>query len=166
MAKAAAKLFKDPVNAEKAAQELKSKGFEEIGILVRHRDKAARFPALETKEVALPEAGSALALGTMATALAGASGEEAIAALTSFLDLPEESVRYYDFGISVGGVLVAVQADEARLSQAREILRQADVLVTAARGEMWASSPGFGAASRMTETDPLDAKMTGDFRRY
>lgn len=171
MAKAALKLFRDPLNAEKAAEELSAKGFkaDEIGILVRDKEKAARFTSVKgSTEVMLPGAGATLALGAMATALskAGATSEEAMATLTSFLDLPEETVKYYDFGVSVGGVLISVHTDEARLYEAQEILRSADVLVTPARGEMWATSPGFASASRMTETDPIDAKMTGDFRRY
>ncbi len=138
---AVARLFRDPLIAARAAEELKSQGFkaQEIGILVRDRAKAER-------------------LGTKAT-------EEIGAALTN-LDLPEDTIRYYEFGVSVGGVLISVNADEARLAQAREILRGADLGVAPARGKMWASSPAFPAAGRMTETDPTDAKMTGDFRRY
>ncbi|MBE9501443.1 MAG: general stress protein [Dehalococcoidia bacterium] len=169
MAKAAVKLFKDPINAEKAAAELEAKGFkaDEIGILVHDKKKAVKFTGTKTVEVTLPEAGSAVALGAMATALGKAdNSEEAMAALTDVLGLPEETVRYYDFGLAVGGILISVHTDEARLAQAQEILRSADVLVTAAKGEMWGSSPGFGSAGRMTETDPIDAKMTGDFRRY
>jgi len=141
MAKAVAKLFRDPLSAEKAAKELKSQGFkaEEIGILVRDPEKAKR-------------------LGTEAT-------EDIGSALANLPDMPDEALKYYEFGIKVGGVLISVHADETRLPQAREILRGADVVVTA-RGEMWASSPAFPAAGRMTETDPIDAKMTGDFRRY
>jgi len=142
MAKVVSKLFRDALGAEKAAEELKSKGFktEEIAILVRDKEKAQR-------------------LGTEAT-------EDLGAALTSLSDLPEETLRYYEFAVSVGGVLISVHADEARLPQAREILRGVDLEVAPARGEMWASSPAFPAAGRMTETDPIDAKMTGDFRRY
>ena len=162
MSKAAVKLFREPQNAKKAARELKSKGFsaEEIGILVRDKGEAAKFasPKASTK-VMLPEAGAAFALGPLAKA-----GKKAT--LASLLDLPEETIRYYEFGISVGGVLISVHTDEARLPQAQQILRAADVLVAAARGEMWATSPGFAAAGRMTESDPIDAKMTGDFRRY
>ncbi|MBE0415806.1 MAG: hypothetical protein IBX36_04615 [Dehalococcoidia bacterium] len=142
MAKATVKFFRDPLNAEKAAQELRSKGFkaDEIGILVRDKEKAER-------------------LGTGAT-------EEIGAALANLLDLPEETLKYYEFGVSVGGVLISVHTDEARLPQARKILREADVGVAPSKGEMWASSPAFPAAGRMTQTDPIDAKMTGDFRRY
>ena len=169
MAKAAVKLFKDPVNAEKAAAELKAKGFkaDEIGVLVGDKRKAARFSSTQTAELTLPQAGTALALGAMATALGKAAGsEEAMTALTNFLGLPEETVKYYEFGLAAGGVLLSVHAEEARLSQAQEILRSVDVLVAATKGELWGSSPGFASAGRMTETDPIDAKMTGDFRRY
>lgn len=166
MPKAAAKLFRDAGSAEKAAQELGAKGFkgEEIGILVRDREKAARF-ALQPTEVSLPQ-GTAVALGAMAAALAKASAEEAKATLSDLLGLAEETIDYYSFAVSVGGILISVHGDEARLSQAQQIMREADAALSPARGEMWASSPGFTSASRMTETDPLDAKMTGDFRRY
>ena len=170
MAKAAVKLFKDPLNAEKAAAELKAKGFKaaEIGILVRDQAKAAKFTSAKTAEVTLPQAGTTLALGAMAAALAttAASAEEAVATLADLLGLPEEAVKYYEFGLTAGGILISVHADEARLPQAQEILRSADTLVAAAKGEMWGSSPGFASAGRMTETNPIDAKMTGDFRRY
>ena len=170
MAKAAVKLFRDPVNAEKAAAELEAKGFkaDEIGILVGDKKKAAKFASPKAAELTLPQAGTTQALGAMATALAkvSASSDEVMATLTDLLGLSEEAVRYYDFGLSVGGVLISVHTDEARLAQAQGILRAADALVAAAKGEMWGSSPGFGSAGRMTETDPIDAKMTGDFRRY
>ena len=170
MAKTAVKLFKDPVNAEKAAAELEAKGFkaDEIGILVGDKKKAAKFASTQAAELTLPQAGSTQALGAMATALAkaGASSDEVMAALTDLLGLSKEAVRYYDFGLSVGGILISVHTDEARLPQAQEILRSADALVAATKGELWGSSPGFASADRMTETDPIDAKMTGDFRRY
>jgi hypothetical protein len=105
-------------------------------------------------------------MGTIATALAKAGSEETMPTLTSFLGISEEVAKYYDFGISLGGALISVHADEARLPQAQEILRAADVLAAPPTGEMWATSPGFALAERMTETDPLDAKMTGDFRKY
>ena len=141
MAKTVVRLFRDHLSAEKDAKELKAQGFkaDEIGILVRDSEKAER-------------------LGTEPT-------EEIGSALTNLLDLPDEALKYYEFGVTVGGVLISVHSDETRLAQAREILKGADVGVVA-RGEMWASSPAFPAAGRMTETDPIDAKMTGDFRRY
>jgi len=142
MAKSVSKLFRDTLGAQKAAEELKSKGFkaEEIRILVRDKEKAQKLGAEATEDIK--------------------------AALNSLSDLPEETLSYYEFAVSVGGILISVHADEARLAQAREILREADLEVAPARGQMWASSPAFPAAGRMTETNPLDAKMTGDFRKY
>ena len=169
MAKAAVKLFKDPVSAEKAAAELGAKGFKanEIGILAGDRKKVARFAGAKAAELTLPQAGSAVALGAMATALGkAASSEEAMAALTDVLGLPEETLRYYEFALAAGGVLISVHADEARLLKAQEILRSTDACVAATKGELWGSSPGFASAGRMTETNPVDAKMTGDFRKY
>jgi hypothetical protein len=66
----------------------------------------------------------------------------------------------------MGGILISVQTDEARIPQAREVLRNASVEATPAIEGMWASSPAFPAAERMSATDPIDAKMTGDFRKY
>ena len=168
MAKATVKLFRDPLNAERAVEELTAKGFkgDGISVLVRDKEKATKLALTETAEVILPETGATLAMGAIANALAKAGSEEAMPTLTSFLGISEEAAKYYDFGISVGSVLISVHADEARLPQAQEILRTADVLVAPARAEMWAASPGFASAGRMTETDPLDAKMTGDFRKY
>jgi len=142
MAKAVSKLFRDTLSAEKAAKQLKSKGFkaEEIAIVVRDEEKARR-------------------LGTKAT-------DDIRAALASLSDLPEETISYYEFAVSIGGVVISVHADERRLAQAHQILRAVDIEVAPARGQMWASSPAFPVAGRMTETNPIDAKMTGDFRRY
>ncbi len=142
MAKVVSKLFRDSSSAEKAAKELKSKGFkvEEIKVVVQDKEKAKRLGAKPTKDIG--------------------------AALATLSDLPEETRSYYEFAVSVGGVLIAIHADEARLAQARDILRGADLEAAPAKGQMWASSPAFPVAGRMTETNPIDAKMTGDFRRY
>ncbi len=141
MSKAVVKLFKDPVVAAKATEELKSKGYkaEEIDILVRDGDKAKELGAKVTEDIG--------------------------AALTK-LDVPEDTAAYYEFSASMGGILISVQTDEARIPQAREVLRNAGLGATSAREEMWASSPAFPAAERMSATDPIDARMTGDFRKY
>ena len=141
MSSVVVKLFKDPVVAAKATGELKSKGYkaEEIGILVRDGDKAKALGAKVTDEIG--------------------------AALTK-LDVPEITAAYYEFNASMGGILISVQADEARIPQAREVLRKASLEATPAREGMWASSPAFPAAERMSATDPIDTKMTGDFRKY
>jgi hypothetical protein len=167
VSKAAVKLFRDPLNAEKVAEELKAKGFkgDEIGVLARSKEKRAKLAIADTAEVTLPQAGATTAMGAMTTALAKVGSEEVIATLASSLGISEEVAKYYDFGISVGGVLISVLADEARLPQAQDILRAADVHAMPTASDI-ATSPGFALASRMSKTDPLDAKMTGDFRKY
>lgn len=173
MAETVIKLFKDPGQAEKAAGELKAAGFkaEEIGVLTADRGAAEKLAAGDmdiAADLSLPEAGSAYATGPMATALKEASaaeGESLEAALAASLDIPEEVVKYYEFGVAVGGILLGVRADEGRSSKAQEILRSAGT--EAAEVEpMWSKSPGFATASRMTQTNPIDAPMSGDFRRY
>ena len=142
MPKAIVKLFRDPARAAKAADELKSQGFkaEDIGLLVSDG-------AIANK------------LGTKATADIGK-------ALSQVEDIPEEAIKYLEQGASLGGVLISVKGDEASLDKAQGIMRQADFADAPNRFEMWSSSPAFPTAGRMSATDPLDAKMSGDFRKY
>lgn len=173
MAKTVVKLFRDPEQAEKAAAELKAAGFkaEEIGVLTADRGTAEKLAAGNmdiAADLSLPEAGPVYATGPLATALKEASaaeGDSLEAALAASLDISEEAIKYYEFGIAVGGILLGVRADEGRSSKAQEILRSADT-EAADLGPMWSKSPGFAAASRMTQTNPIDAPMSGDFRRY
>ena len=142
MPKAIVKLFRDPASAAKAAEELKSQGFkaEEIGLLVSDGAAAGK-------------------LGTKAT-------DDIGAALSGIEDVTEEAVKYYEQGASLGGVLISVKGDEASLDKAQGIMRQVDFADAPNQFDMWSSSPAFPAAGRMSATDPLDAKMSGDFRKY
>jgi uncharacterized protein YwqG len=142
MPKAIVKLFRDPAKAAKAAEELKSQGFkaEEIGLLVSDENIANK-------------------LGTKTTADIGK-------ALSQVEDIPEEAVKYYEQSASLGGILISVKGDEASLDKAQGILRQVDFADTPNSFEMWSSSPAFPIAEKMSATDPLDAKMSGDFRKY
>ena len=101
---------------------------------------------------------------TLATALGEAT--ELATALAELWDIPEETLSYYQSSLSLGGILVSVYAEEARLEGARQLLRKAGVRPLAERSPMWASSPGFTTASKMSETNPIDAPMSGDFRKY
>lgn len=171
MAKTAVKLFKDPQQAEKAVADLKAAGYkaEDIGILTASISAAKKIAGDATiaADLSLPEAGPVCAIGPMATILkevttAKGDGEAALAAT---LSIPEETIKYYEFGVAMGGVLVSVHTDEGRSSTAQAILRSAGA-ETAEKGARWSKSPGFASASRMTQTNPIDAPMSGDFRRY
>ena len=104
------------------------------------------------------------ARGYEAEEVGGATGSALDEALASSWGLAAETVRYYEFGVSLGGVVVGVRTEEAKAAEARRILRDAEFIPQ--RGGMWANSPAFPAAGRMTATDPVDAPMSGDFRKY
>jgi hypothetical protein len=172
MAKPVAKLFRDAPSAQRALGQLISQGYkaEEIGLLAREKEDVSCLStqAASTARAALPQTGDTIATGPIANALSEAgpkaAGDELATALTKVLGISQEAYDYYTFGISVGGVLVSVHTGEDRLSPARGILRSAESVPP--REEAGANSPGFALAARMTATNPIDAKMSGDFRRY
>ena len=142
MSKSIVKLFRDLQSATKALEDLKSKGFktDEIGVLVSDGERAKKVGAKATKDIE--------------TALAKIEG------------LSPEAIQYLANDASVGAILVSITADEKRLAEARQIMREADFAGLPNRFDMWSTSPGFPKAEKMSDTNPVDAKMTGDFRRY
>ena len=164
MAKAVVKLFHNPANAARAMDDLAVQGYkaEEIGVLLRPKEKEQLGPRVgKASRVELPQVGEVIAAGPPAQGLSQA-GEEPAKALMEALDISQEALDFYQFGLTSGSVLLSVHSEAERLALAAHILRSADVL----RQEVEATSPGFVLASRRSATDPLDEKMTGDFRRY
>jgi hypothetical protein len=167
MAKAIVKLFRDPKNAEKAVNDLITCGFDvqEIGILIRQGEEAhlllSVLKGMTSSHANLPEIGNTIGTGPLAAALQQADPG---AALTEALGITPEAYEYYRFGILMGGILVSVHDSEERLVKAQAVLRAAvpksQVVETGAR------SPGFAVADRMNATNPVDAPMSGDFRKY
>ncbi len=139
MAKVAAKLFREPGEAKEAIGELRAKGFKQEEIVI------------------FANAGRAKDLGGDIKPVSDVSK------LTE-MGVPEETVDYYQFGITSGGIVVSVNADEGRVVQAQELLRASPICSLGDR--ISGTSPGFQAASRMSATNPIDAPMSGDFRRY
>ncbi|MFO8009836.1 MAG: hypothetical protein R6U89_03380 [Dehalococcoidia bacterium] len=82
------------------------------------------------------------------------------------LDLPEQALNYYKIGLAVGGKIVRVDADEQKAEEVNKVLISAGFEELTERPAQWASSPGFTRAPRMAGTNPIDAAMTGDFRKY
>ncbi len=171
MAKTVVRLFKDHQQAEKAVADLKATGYkaEDIGILTASLSAAKKLAGNATiaRDIALAEAGAVCAAGPVAEVLneVTAAKGDGEAALAATLNIPEEAVKYYEFGIAMGGVLISVHVEEGRSAKAQEILRSAGA-DSVERADRWSKSPGFAAASRMTQTNPIDAPMSGDFRRY
>ncbi|MBI4287119.1 MAG: hypothetical protein HY671_01670 [Chloroflexi bacterium] len=167
MTKTIARLFRDPESATKAIGELLAKGYkqEEIGLLMRLKDgrRLLSLVGSKTAEVTLPRVGEVTALGALAKDLA-AEKEDAGKALAKAIGASPETYSYYEFGLTTGGVLVTVHGEEAHLAQALRLLRSAQNGVLPIQRKT--PNAGFNNASRMAATDPMDAKMTGDFRRY
>lgn len=163
MPKVVSKLFRRPENAHKAIELLQSQGFkeEEIGILASAREcqKVVSGDG-NLVQVQLPEGGACCARGPLVKI---AEEDDPLNALTKLLEIPDDIRDYYQFGLSMGAVLVSVHCEDASRQQlAGRLLREADVVVT-----VESPSPGFAKmAGYMTQTNPLDAQMSGDFRRY
>ena len=160
MPKVQTKLFRKPEDAKKAISELKANGFkeEEIGIVTSGKGKKEMGDVKPAADV-----GSVTAMGH-ASSLAKA-GSDLTKALGEFWGVPEETVNYYQHVISLGGIVVSVHADDAHAAKAHEVLRAA-AAHPRKKMPLQEISPGFLKASRMSSTNPIDAPMSGDFRRY
>ena len=160
MPKVQTKLFRKPEDAKKAISELKANGFkeEEIGIVTSGKGKKEMGDIKPAADV-----GSVTAMGH-ASSLAKA-GSDLTKALGEFWGVPEETVNYYQHVISLGGIVVSVHADDAHAAKAHEVLRAA-AAHPRKKMPLQEISPRFLKASRMSSTNPIDAPMSGDFRRY
>lgn len=165
MAKIVAKLFRDPRNATQALSELKKKGFkeEEISFLARPNGHTGH-------KVSFPGTGEMVVHGPIQAAITEAEAKPEKPALATtlglILGLPEDAAGYFAFGVSMGAILVTVNAtDEKGEAAAQDILRASSPSTHVAM-ETVDHSPGFKTAGRMNATDPVDAPMSGDFRKY
>jgi len=138
MANVATKLFREPGEAKQAVEELKAKGFKAEEIVV------------------VAGSGRAGSLGDLKPVSDTAKLTE--------MGVPEATVNYYQYSLDTGGIVVGVQVDDARAGKAQEALRA--IPVCSCGDRICDVSPGFIKASRMSATNPLDAEMSGDFRRY
>ena len=139
MAKVATKLFREPKEAIEAVSVLKGKGYKEDAIVVITSAERAKTLATDVKPIS--DMGKLTEMG-----------------------VPEDTVNYYQYPVEIGGILVVVQGDEGGVALAQELLR--GVVACPSEDRSHGTSPGFLQASRMSATNPLDAQMSGDFRRY
>ncbi|MGB2856087.1 MAG: hypothetical protein WBC61_05520 [Dehalococcoidia bacterium] len=139
MAKVATKLFREPKEAIEAVSVLKGKGYKEDAIVVITSAERAKTLATDVKPIS--DMGKLTEMG-----------------------VPEDTVNYYQYPVEIGGILVVVQGDEGGVAQAQELLR--GVVACPSEDRSHGTSPGFLQASRMSATNPMDAPMSGDFRRY
>ena len=92
----------------------------------------------------------------------GASSEKELVEL----GLSGQAADYYQIGLSLGGTIVKVAADEAQAEEINKLLLAIGFDELRERPAQWSTSPGFVLAERMSATNPIDAQMSGDFRKY
>lgn len=78
----------------------------------------------------------------------------------------KQALDYYKMGLAIGGKVVKASADESKLGEVNQVLLATGHDRLVHRPAQWATSPGFASAVKMSATNPIDAKMTGDFRVY
>lgn len=167
MAKVASQIFKDPHKAEAALKELLASGFkkQDISIVARNKDLVAKLAGTKAVDsVQHPQTGALAVAGPLAGVVKQSKDGELAGAMAQALGVSEERARYYEFGISIGSVLVSISAGDQQIGQARRILESAEASPVAAAVKE--SSPGFLQAERMSGTNPIDAPLSGDFRKY
>lgn len=159
------KLFRSPQDADKALTLLKKSGIadSDVSVVLHQTEENKAFvkkiPGLGAKG-ASTNVGEVLSTGPVSAAVK----DNLAAALSKELGISEEQSKYYEFVVGIGGIVVAVQTDDAKTPKVREILKQAETLAKPVINQT--KSPGFAKASRMATTNPVDASMSGDFRRY
>ena len=161
MAKAVVKLYRDLPRARKALQRLFSSGFApgELGLVASPQElskitELQGVPTIQGTMSGVPVA----VTGPLAQEMKDGAVEPA---LLESLGVAEDGLDYYQFGVLTGGVVIGVTGEEQKLEKARSAIRETETMASEK-----AVTPGFIQANRMTESDPADAKMTGDFRRY
>jgi len=135
----ATKLFREPVEVKEAVNELKSKGYKDSDIVVVASKERAK------------DIGTDIKVGSDLKSLAD-------------MGVSQDTIDYYQFSIPMGSIIVGVKTDESRMNEAKSVLRK--VPVCSLDDRIKGRSPGFLQASRMSATNPIDAPMSGDFRRY
>ena len=82
------------------------------------------------------------------------------------MGLSEEASDYYKIGLLIGGKIVKASVDDAKADEVNKILLAIGFDELTERPAQWSTTPGFTQAAKMSATNPIDAKMTGDFRVY
>ncbi|MDD5094706.1 MAG: hypothetical protein PHV74_10060 [Dehalococcoidia bacterium] len=103
------------------------------------------------------------ALGYKATVIDGSTDIEKVLADAC---LSPQALDYYKIGTAAGGKLVAVNVDDAKVDEVNKLLLAIGFDPPSAKPDQRSASPGFFRARRMSATNPIDAQMTGDFRKY
>ncbi len=159
------KLFRSPDAAERALDLLSKKGFgeNETAVALHPMEQNHVMAGKLVHPSAFGSANEFLATGPLSGPLKGAK-EELAALFVKELEIPAEQGNYYEFALQIGGILIAVYTDDTKADLARQTLKSASV--PPEEQALSDITPGFVKASRMAASNPIDASMSGDFRRY
>lgn len=80
--------------------------------------------------------------------------------------LSEQALGYYQIGVGIGGKIIKIKVEDSQADEVNELLSSIGFKELSERPAQWFNSPGFAKAEKMTSTNPIDAQMTGDFRKY
>ena len=131
MAETVIALFDDLPEALDVAQAVVNQGVERTDVSIIARQDRVHAPesmsVWTSRILAVPGIGPVLGVGPLAAALAGMAGEVAGESLLRALQehgVPAHEAPAYAEGVRRGGALVAVETEEARAAQAREVVRR------------------------------------------
>lgn len=151
MAKTVIDLFDDLPTALDVAHALIDHGFGRADIsLIARQDRAAepgQASVWVPRILAVPGIGPVLAAGPLAAALSGTVGEVAGEGLLRVLqerDVPADEVPVFAEGVRRGGALVAVDTDETRAEQAREVISRYTTVDLVAQAAQWRQEGWIG----------------------
>jgi hypothetical protein len=167
MSKLVSRLYRDPADASAAVHHLISSGYKsnDVGVIARS-ERTARSVLGEKVDKTVVHAVDEIlvATGFVAPALTNGMGQTGglAAALAQVLGVRDEAAEYFEFGLGLDGVVVVVQTEESKVTEVHAILGES----AANPRPVGVSGSGFEKSARMSATNPVDATMTGDFRKY
>ncbi|MDO8473113.1 MAG: hypothetical protein Q7T05_04770 [Dehalococcoidia bacterium] len=167
MSKLVSRFFRDPADAHEAVKHLISSGYKghDIGVLTRTEALGKSALGGKVGDIPFHKVGEHLvAAGSIVPVLTKTPGSAGKVSdvLKEALSVNPEIAEYYEDGVATDGVIIVVQADEAKAVEVRAILG----LPAPARKAAGVASPGFHTAIKMSATNAVDVTMTGDFRKY
>ena len=93
-------------------------------------------------------------------------GQVDIAAALADCEPSEAALDYYKMGLTLGGTVLMVTADDAKVDALNVTLRAVGTREMTDIPLPWSTSPGFANCEKQSCTHPIDASMSGDFRKY
>lgn len=163
MSKVITKLFRDPEVASLAIKRLEEESLGKgLSLIARSDTKSpAYIHGMKNMKLKINAHEINVHGGLTSSFEAPGASEKVEEIIKSGLSLSEESYIYYIDAVSLGGILVSLEADEDQAKKISRLFRELELSHAAA-----IQSSTFNQSGRMACTNSLDAAMSGDFRKY